>query len=110
MERGQIREKRECAHFMRNIAAKERERRRRKARERGGEEKPPGIIFQITTADSFTVGSGGFLDSRFGKHDISLCTVRSSIHYLSREISVSQFMFCFWGFVFFLFRIGSIGV
>ena len=54
MERGQIRAQ-ESAHFVRNIAAKERE-----------EEKksfvifahPPGTVFEITIADSFTVGSG----------------------------------------------------
>ena len=47
---------REGANFMRNIAAKERERRRRKAFVIFAH--PLGIDFHIITADLFTVGLG----------------------------------------------------
>ena len=54
--RGVILGQREGAQFVRNIALKERERRRRKAFVILSH--PPWTVFQITTADSFIVGSG----------------------------------------------------
>ena len=98
VERCKIRVKSECAHFVRNIADK---------RERE-EEKKSLRDFRTSTRDRFSDYNcrfvhcwiGLILDKRFGKRDTSFCTVGSSIRHLSKEISASQFMFCFLGLSF----------
>ena len=59
---------------------------------------PPESIFQIVTADLFTVGSGWFLDSRFYARDISNCSIGSSKRYLERKVSVLYYLLYILGF------------
>ena len=68
----------------------------------------PKSIFQIATAESFTVESGLFLNNRFYTRDTLNYPVGLLKRYLEREISASHFLLCIWCFASSCFSIVSI--